>query len=118
MFKFLKSNLREAIALLLVIPLLWFTINALGLNSVAESGPLSALVSLAVTLISGIVKFAVCLALAWAGLAVTFPEAAKHVFSVEFDAFWGRTPTYVKFYCSLVGAAVLSIVAALCMASS
>ena len=116
--KFLKSNWREAIALVVFVCILLAGILALGTREVSESSGISAAVSLAVALLGGVAKFVVCLALAWFGLAITFPEAARYVFNDEFDGFWQRCPSYVKFYVAISGAAVLAIVAALCMASS
>lgn len=115
--KFLKSNWREAVALVVFVCILLAGILALGTREVSESSGLSAAVSLAVALLGGVAKFAVCLALAWSGLAVTFPEAARYVFDDEFDGFWQRCPGYAKFYVAISAAAVLSLVAALCMAS-
>ena len=118
MTKFIKSNWREILAAIIIIPLLLVAILALGSKDVSESGPISAAVSLAVTLIGGVTKFVVCLALAWAGLAVTFPEAGKFVFGQSFDIFWNQSPISLKGLIVLIAAAVLAIVAALCMASS
>lgn len=116
--KFLKSNWREVVAIVVFVCILFAGILALGAPEVSESSGLSAAVSLAVTLLGGVAKFVVCLALAWCGLMVTFPEAARYVFDEEFDGFWIRCPGYVKFYVSLAGAGILALVAALCMASS
>lgn len=118
MFQFIKSNWREAIAIAIVAPLLLLGLLALGTPEVSGSGPLSSAVSLAVTLIGGAVKFAACLALAWIGLLVTFPEASKFTFGHQFDIFWQHTPSSIKGYICLIAAGVLAIVAALCMASS
>ena len=78
----------------------------------------SALLSLAVTLLGGVAKFVFCLALAWAGLAITFPEASRFTFGQCFDVWWTHSTQSQKGYISVTAAAVLSIVAALCMASS
>lgn len=116
--KFLKSNWREAVAIFAGIAILLIGILSLGTREVSEDGTLSAALSLTVSLIGGVTKFAVCLALAWSGLMVTFPEANKFIISDVFDRFWECCPTNVKGYIALAAAAVLGIVAALCMASS
>jgi hypothetical protein len=67
--------------------------------------------------VGGVLKFAMCLALAWFGLAVTFPEANRFIVGEEFDGFWLRTPTHFRGYMSLCAVAVLALVAALCMAA-
>ena len=118
MFKFIRSNWREALALAIVFVLLLVAILALGSRSVSESAPLSAGISLLVTLVSGAIKFIACLALAWAGLAITFPEAARFTFGESFDVFWQHQPMVRKGVIGLVTAAVLSFVAGLCMAAS
>ena len=118
MFSFIKSNWREALAIAIVAPLLLIGLLFLGSPEVSGSGPLSSAVSLAVTLIGGAVKFAACLAFAWLGLLVTFPEGAKFTFSHSFDVFWEHCPQARKGIICLIAAGVLSIVAALCMASS
>lgn len=117
-FPFLKSNWRELVALILGLMLLLVGMLALGTREVSESGSASMGVSLLVTLIGGAVKFSACLALAWGGLLVTFPEANKFIVGDVFDRFWECCPTNVKGYIALAAAAVLGIVAALCMASS
>lgn len=116
--KFLKSNWREVIAIIVFVCILLVGILALGSREVSESSGLSAAVSVAVQLLGGVAKFVVCLALAWAGLMVTFPEANKFIVSDIFDRFWDVCPTNVKGYVALVATGVLAIVAALCMASS
>ncbi len=118
MFKFIQSNWREFVALMLGLILLLVLLLALGTAEVSESGPGSTIVTLLVTLIGGTVKFSACLALAWGGLLVTFPEANKFIVGDIFDRFWDVCPTNVKGYIALAAAAVLGIVAALCMASS
>lgn len=118
MTKFIKSNWREAVAIFVGIAILFVGILSLGTREVSQDGTLSAALSLAVSLIGGLTKFVVCLALAWAGLAVTFPEAAKFVFEHRFDHFWQHCCDHTKGMISLIAAAVLAIVAALCMASS
>lgn len=65
----------------------------------------------------GVLKFGACLLLAWFGLSITFPEAGKFMFSSVFDSFWDRTPGHYKGYVCLIAAAVLGLMAALCMAS-
>lgn len=118
MFQFIKANWREALAIAIVAPLLLLGLLALGTPEVSGSGPLSSAVSLAVTLIGGTVKFAACLGLTWLGLLVTLPEAGKFTFSHSFDVFWEHCPMMRKGTICLIGAAVLGIIAALCMASS
>ena len=117
MFTFLKSNWRETLAIAIVTPLLLLGLFALGTPEVADSGPLSSAVSLAVTLIGASVKFAWVLFMAWAGLH-TLPEASKFTFGHQFDIFWQHTPSSLKGLICLIAAGVLAIVAALCMASS
>ncbi len=117
MYKLLKSNLREVIALVILIPLMLFALALLGTAEVAESGPLSTLVSLGVTLLSGVLKFAVVLALAWFGLAITLPEANKFVVSCAFDDWWSHLNFYTKGYVAIAFTAVLILAAAICMAA-
>lgn len=116
--KFLKSNWREVVAIVVFVCILFAGILALGAREVSESSGLSAAVSLAVTLLGGVAKFVVCLALAWAGLAITFPESARFTFGSCFDVWWTHSTQSQKGYISITAAAVLAIVAALCMASS
>lgn len=116
--KFLKSNWREVISVIVFVGVLFAGILALGTSQVSESSGLSAAISLAVTLLGGVAKFVVCLALAWAGLAITFPEAARFTFGSCFDAWWTHSTQSQKGYVSITAAAVLAVVAALCMASS
>lgn len=118
MLAFIKSNLREAVAIAITITVLFIGILALGTPEVADSGPISSAVTLAVTLVGGTVKFAACLGLMWLGLLVTLPEAGKFTFSHSFDVFWQHCPIAQKGLICLIGTAVLGIVAALCMASS
>lgn len=117
MFKLLRSNLREIIALLLLIPLMLAGLHLLGSAEVSQNGPLSTLVSLAVSVLGGVLKFAVVLILAWVGLAVTFPEAGRFTHSDSFDTWWGLTPAKYRGYVSICFAAVLILAAAICMAS-
>lgn len=116
--KFLKSNWREAVAIFAGVAILLIGILSLGTREVSEDGTLSAALSLTVSLIGGITKFAVCLALAWSGLMVTFPEANKFIVGDVFDRFWECCPTNMKGYIALTATGILAIVAALCMASS
>ena len=118
MFSFIKSNWREALAIAIVLPLLLLGIIALGAPQVADSGPISSAVALAVTLIGGTAKFAWVLVLMWLGLLVTFPEAGKFTFGHSFDVFWQHCPIAQKGLICLIGTAVLGIIAALCIASS
>ena len=116
--KFLKSNWREIVAIALFVGLLFAGILALGNRAVSESSNLSAAVSLAVSLLGGAAKFITCLLLTWLGLAITFPEAARFVFGQCFDSWWQHITQSQKGYISICAAAVIGIVAALCMASS
>ena len=115
--KLLKSNWREILALLFVVSVLFFALLLLGSADVSANGPLSTLVSLVTSLIGGVAKFAVALALAWFGLAVTFPEANRFVVGQGFDIWWTHLTNTDKGRVSVIAAGVLSIVAALCMAS-
>lgn len=116
--KFLKSNWREAVAIFVGIAILLIGILSLGTREVSENSGASAAVSLVVTLLGGVTKFAVCLALAWGGILVTFPEANKFIVGDVFDRFWECCPTNIKGYIALTATGILAIVAALCMASS
>lgn len=118
MIKFIKSNWREAVALAIIVPILLVAILSLGSKDVSESGPLSAAVSLLATLIGGAAKFVTALALAWGGLLVTFPEAAKFTFGESFDTFWEHTPIARKGIIVLTATGILALVAGLCMASA
>lgn len=117
MIKLLRSNLREILALLILVPLMLAGLHALGTADVSQNGPLSTLVSLAVSILGGVLKFAVVLILAWVGLAVTFPEAGKFVHSSAFDTWWNLAPEKYRGYIGLAFTAVLVIAAAICMAS-
>jgi hypothetical protein len=116
--KLLKSNWREAIALVVFVCILLAGILALESREVSESSMASAAVSVAVQLLGGVAKFVVCLALAWVGLAITFPEANKFVVTSAFDNWWLHVVSSSKGYIALAAVAVLALVAALCMASS
>lgn len=117
MLKYIKSNWREALSLAVFVSLLLFGLLALGSSEVAESSGASAAVSLVVTLLGGATKFACVLALAWLGL-YTIPEVAPFMFSGSFDQWWERRSETERGWIGLGSAAVLAIVAALCMASS
>lgn len=117
MFKLLKSNVREVIALLVLIPLMLYALMLLGTVEVASSGPLSTLVSLGVTILGGVLKFAVVIALGWIGLAITFPEANRFIVTSSFDDWWQHLNFFTKGYISLGFVAVLIIAAAICMAA-
>lgn len=116
--KFLKSNWREAVTLAVFVIALLVGILALGTREISENSGASAAVSLVVTLLGGVTKFAVCLALAWGGLMVTFPEANKFILHDEFDRFWECLMPNARGYIALAAVGILAIVAALCMASS
>ena len=118
MIKLIRSNWREVVALVVTIAILFALLLALGTVEVSESGPLSTLVSLATMLIGGVAKFAVVLALAWFGLAVTLPEANRFIVGQCFDTFWTHGTQHQKGVISLIAVAVLAIVAALCMSAS
>ena len=116
--KLLKSNWRELVALVAFICILLIGILSLGTRGVSESPAVSAALSVAVQLIGGVAKFAVCLALAWVGLAITFPEANRFILSTRFDGWWEHLVNEGKARVSLVAVAVLALVAALCIASA
>ena len=117
MFKLLKSNLREIILLSILLPLMLTGLSLLGNQSVAQNGHLSELISLAVSLLGGVLRFGMVLLLAWIGLAITFPEAGKTMFGNSFDIFWAHTPLREKSLIALAFTAILIIAAALCMAA-
>lgn len=117
MFRFIRDNRREIVFLFVTLTVLFFALGALGRVEVAESRSLSTLVALGVSLLQGVVRFCMVLALGWFGLAVTFPEANRFIASYEFDHFWERTPVYYKGYIALAGVAALGIMAAICMAA-
>lgn len=118
MFKLILSNWRETVAFLAFLVILILSLLLLGTRDVSESGTLSTIASVAVTYIGGIAKFITVLALAWFGLAVTFPEANRFVVGNGFDIFWTHLTNSQKGIIALTTVAVLAIVAALCMASS
>lgn len=115
--KLLLSNLREIILALIVIPLLVLGLVALGNPGIADSPTTSTAVSVLVSLLGGIVRFAICAALAWIGLAITFPEANRFIVSTRFDSWWQHLNDNEKARASLLAVAVLVITAALCMAA-
>lgn len=116
MLKLLKANLREVISLLVIVAVLLIGLFLLQSRAVSESGETSTAISVLVTILGGTLRFVVCLALAWFGLAVTFPEANRFVVGIQFDGWWQTLPVEHKAIVALVGVAVLAIVAALCMA--
>ena len=118
MFKNIKSNWREIVALIVVNLILFLLLMALGTVKVSESGPLSAFISQATTLIGGVAKFSVTISLAWFGLAVTSPEGAQFLLSNRFDNAWEHCNDNQKLHLTLQVVAVLGIFAALCMTSS
>lgn len=118
MFKNLKSNWRELVALTVIGTLLLLGLLVLGLRGVSESGPLSALASLVVTLLSGTVKFCAVLAMAWLATPWTFPKAGKFLLSSRFDSWWEHRNDHDKAVTTLIAVATLALVAALCMASA
>jgi hypothetical protein len=115
MFKTIKSNWREVILVSIALSILVIGLLALGKSSVAESGPLSTIVSVAVTLFGGLLKFAAACAFAWFGLAVTFPEANRFIVSDDFDRWWNLCPVPTRAIISLSAAAILLVVAAVCL---
>lgn len=117
MFKLIKSNIREILTILAILAALIGGMILLGNAEIASNGTASTALSIAVSLIGGIMKFVVCLGLAWFGLAVTFPEANKFVVGNCFDNFWQHCTNSQKGLIALAGVAVLALVAALCMAS-
>jgi hypothetical protein len=117
MFKLLKSNLREVVALLIIIPIATYVLLLLGSEKISSSGPLSVFVSQAVVILSGVLKFAVVLALAWFGLAVTWPEGNRFIVGASFDDWWKDLNVREKAYITLAITAVLIIAAAICMAA-
>lgn len=118
MFKNLKSNWRELVALTVIATLLLLGLLVLGLRGVSESGPLSALASLVVTLLSGTVKFCAVLAMAWLATPWTFPKAGKFLLSPRFDSWWKNQTDHGAAIVTLLSVAVLAVIAAICMASA
>lgn len=116
--KLLKSNWRELVAIVAFLLALLFGIWSLGTREVAQNSAASAAVSVAVQLLGGVAKFVLCLALAWVGAAITFPEANRFIVSTRFDSWWEHQTNEGKARVSLVAVAVLAIVAALCIASA
>lgn len=114
--KLWKSNWREIVALIVVNAILFALLLALGTLNVSQSGPLSTLVSLATSLVGGAAKFSMVLALAWFGVAVTFPEASRFIVGDCFDCWWKHATQHQKGNVALCAVAVLAVVAALCMA--
>jgi hypothetical protein len=116
--KLILSNWRELVALFIITSILLFGLLLLGSVDVSENSALSALVSLLVSLVSGIVKGAWVAAFAWFGLAVTLPEGNQFIVGNRFDGWWNHLTDDGKARVSLIAVAVLAIVGSLCMASS
>jgi type IV secretory pathway VirB2 component (pilin) len=116
--KLLKSNWRELVAVVVFVSLLIAGIFALESRAVSEHGQASAAVSVLILLLGGVAKFIVTLALAWIGLAITFPEANRFVVGDCFDVWWKHSTQSQKGYIAVSAVAVLALVAAQCMASS
>jgi len=115
--KTILTNFRELLAVIITLALLFALLLLLGTVEVSESGPLSTLVSLLVTLIGGTARFAVALALAWFGMAVTFPEANRFIVGPCFDSWWLHLTQNQKGYIAISAVAVLAVVAGLCLAA-
>lgn len=113
MIKNIKSNWRELVAIIIVNAILFALLMGLGTVKVSESGPLSTFVSLAVAALGTAQKFTTVLTLAWFGIAVTFPEAARFILSNRFEMAWEHFTESTKLKTSLIAVAVLAIVAAL-----
>lgn len=113
----IRTNWRELLAVLITLAILFGLLLLLGTVQVSESGPLSTIVSLLVTLIGGAARFTVVLALAWFGMAVTFPEANKFIVGQCFDVWWQHLTQSQKGYIAISAVAVLSLTAALCLAA-
>lgn len=113
----IRTNWRELLAVLITLAILFGLLLLLGTVQVSESGPLSTLVSLLVTLIGGAVRFTAVLALAWFGMAVTFPEANRFIVGPCFDSWWQHLTQNQKGYIAVCAVAVLALVAALCVAA-
>ena len=118
MFKLIQSNWREAVSFITILVVLIIGLLLLGNRDVAESGTLSTIAGVLVQLLGGFVKFVSCLALAWFGMGITFPEANRFVVGNGFDLFWTHLTSEQKGLVALTAVAILAIVAALCMASS
>lgn len=117
MFKLAKANLREIVSVIVLLALVFGGLLLLQRVDVSQNAALSALVSLFVSILGGVLKFAVALGLAWVGLAVTLPEANLFVLHSSFDRWWGSLEDEQRGRYSLIGAAVLVIAASLCIAS-
>jgi hypothetical protein len=89
---------------------------ALGVPGIAESPAASTLVSVIVSILGGICRFVVCVALGWFGL-LSFPEANKFVLGTRFDSWWQHLNDDGKARVSLAAVAVLVLTAALCLAA-
>jgi hypothetical protein len=111
----IRTNWRELLAVLITLAILFGSLLLLGTVEVSESGPLSTLVSLLVTLIGGAARFTAAVALAWFGMAITFPEANRFIVGQCFDSWWTHLTQNQKGYIAITAVAVLSIVAALCL---
>lgn len=118
MIKNLKSNWRELVALIIVNAILFALLMGLGTVKVSESGPLSTFVSQSTRLVGIASIFVFVLSLAWFGLAITYPEAARFLLSNRFDNAWDHCTDHQKLNTTLIAVAVLAIVAAIVAASS
>jgi hypothetical protein len=115
--KTIITNWRELLALVITLAILFGSLLLLGTVEVSESGPLSTLVSLLTTLIGGAARFTCVLALAWFGMAITFPEANKFIVGQCFDSWWLHLTQNQKGYIAVAAVAVLALVAALSLAA-
>lgn len=117
MFKLLFDNLRELALALAAVAILVLGLLLLGDAGIARSPAASTAVSVLVSLLGGLVKFAVVLAAGWFGLAVTFPEANRFLQSRSFEAWWVKMSDDEKSKLTLLAVAVLVIAASMCMAA-
>lgn len=115
MFKLILSNIREIIVIAILFVLMLFGMDLLADKSVAANGPMSELVALGVSVLTGVFKFAACLALAWFGLSITFPEAGRFVHGSDFDDWWHRLDPHRRAFVCLIAAGILCLVAGMCM---
>lgn len=115
--KTLISNWRELLIGVLLFLLVTGLLLLMGSDSVADNPPLSIALSGLLALFMGVLKFAVACALAWFGLAFTFPEANRFIVSSDFDRYWHDMLPWRKAQIALAAVAVLAIVAGLCMSS-
>lgn len=115
--KTLLSNWREVLIGVLAFSIVTFLFLLLGSKQVHDNPALDLVVTGLVQLAMGGLRFAMALILVWFGLAVTYPEANRHIVGSAFDDWWKALTTDQQSKISLTAAAVLAIVAGLCMAA-